>query len=119
MREQKNVYLNQTQRSEIDRLKKKLDEHEKRLKDAFARYKSLNVYKKHLLEHLEFLSGNLPFFEAFTVPPEDEGMKRVGRKGKEMDTFYILDVRKIPLLGSHFAPHFTSEPSSVDLSIES
>jgi len=114
MREQQNVYLTPNQRSEIERLKKKLDSYEKKLKDAFARYKYLNVHKQHLMDHLEFLSGDLPFFEAFTIPPEDKGMKLVGRRGKVMDPFYLLDVRKISLLPWHF----TSKSNSVDLSIE-
>lgn len=83
--------LNSTQWSEIDRLKIKLLAHEKRLNDVFGRYKSANIRKKLLMEYLEFSSEDLPFFDAFTLPPIENGEKRVGKKGKAMDEFYLLD----------------------------
>jgi superfamily I DNA and/or RNA helicase len=44
------------------------------------------------MEFLEFLSEDLPFFDAFTVPKDGEDdMTRVGKKGKAMSPFYLLD----------------------------
>jgi hypothetical protein len=47
---------------------------------------------KSVIEYLEFLPEGLPFYEAFTVPkPTEDGMTRVGRRGKAVDPFYLLD----------------------------
>lgn len=92
IREQANVRLNQTQWARIDKLKQRLQKHETRLQDAFKRFQTANVQKTHLMEYLEFLSDDLPFFDTFTVPRDGEdGMTRVGKKGKAMSPFYLLD----------------------------
>lgn len=92
IREQTSGKLDSTQWAQIDKIKQQLEKHETRLHDAFSRYRAANVQKTHLMEYLEFLSEDLPFFDAFTVPKDDEnGMTRVGKKGKAMDTFYLLD----------------------------
>ena len=86
------VKLDQTQRAWINKLKQRLQKHETRLQDAFKRFWVANVQKIHLMEFLEFLSEDLPFFDAFTVPKDGEdGMTRVGKKGKAMSPFYLLD----------------------------
>lgn len=92
IREQAGGKLDQTQWARIDKLKQRLQKHETRLKDAFKRFRAANVQKIQLMEFLEFLSEDLPFFDAFTVPKEQEdGMIRVGKKGKPMSPFYLLD----------------------------
>jgi SpoVK/Ycf46/Vps4 family AAA+-type ATPase len=92
LREQAVVKLDQTQWAQIDKLKQKLQKHETRLQDVFKRFRAANVQKIHLMEFLEFLSEDLPFFDAFTVPKDKEdGMTRVGKKGKAMSPFYLLD----------------------------
>lgn len=92
IREQAGVKLNATQWSRIDKLKQRLTKHETKLKDGFKRFRTANIQKIHLMEYLEFLSEDLPFFDAFTVPDDDEnGMTTVGKKGKKMSPFYLLD----------------------------
>lgn len=92
IREQAGVKLDQTQWAQIDKLKQRLQKHETRLQDAFKRFRAANVQKTHLMEFLEFLSEDLPFFDAFTVPKDKEdGMTRIGKKGKAMSPFYLLD----------------------------
>lgn len=92
IREQAGVRLDQTQWAQIDKIKQRLQNHETRLQDAFNRFRAANVQKIHLMEFLEFLSGDLPFFDALTVPKDGEdGMTRVGKKGKAMNPFYLLD----------------------------
>lgn len=92
IREQASVKLDPTQWSQIDKLKERLQKHETRLQDAFKRFRAANVQKIHLMEFLEFLSEDFPFFDAFTVPKiEEDGMTRVGKKGKAMSPFYLLD----------------------------
>lgn len=91
VREQTGVNLNATHWKEIDKLKQRLQVHETRLRDSFKRYHSANVQKRHLIEYLEFLGDELPFFDAFTIPTDKDGMTRVGKKGKALDPFYLLD----------------------------
>ena len=92
IREQAGAKLDATQWRQIDKLKQRLLKHERRLQDAFKRFLAANVQRSHLMEFLEFLSDDLPFFDAFTVPKEKEdGMTRVGKKGKAMSPFYLLD----------------------------
>ncbi|KUJ19424.1 uncharacterized protein LY89DRAFT_667379 [Mollisia scopiformis] len=84
--------LTPTQWAETDRLKLRLAQHEKRLREAFKTYESANITKKQIMEYLEFASEDLPFFEAFAVPDESEdNMTRVGKRGKKVDSFYLLD----------------------------
>jgi len=84
--------LRQAQWAEINRLKVKLAQHETRLKVAFQTYHSTNISKKQIIDFLEFVAEDLPFFETFTLPDEnEEGMKRVGPRGKKINQFYLLD----------------------------
>lgn len=92
IREQAGGKLDQTQWSRIDKIKERLEKHERRLQDAFDRFRATNLQRIHLMQFLEFCSEDLPFFDAFTVPTDGEdGMTRVGKKGKAMDPFYLLD----------------------------
>lgn len=92
IREQSGGRLDRTQWAQIDKIKAELEKHETRLHDAFHRFGTANVQKTHLMEYLEFASEDLPFFDAFTVPEHEENdMTRVGKKGKAMDAFYLLD----------------------------
>jgi len=61
------------------------------LQDAFTDYMAGAVSKRDLLEYLEFSSEDSMFYNAFLLPVEAAGMTRVGRKGKQMDEFYLLD----------------------------
>lgn len=92
IREQASVKLDQTPWAQIHKLKQRLQKHETRLQDAFKRFRTANAQKIHLMEFFEFLSEDLPFFDAFAVPRDGEdGMTRVGKKGKAMSPFYLLD----------------------------
>jgi hypothetical protein len=64
--------------------------HEERLQEVFGRFGSVNVQKQEIMMYLEFLSDD-SFFKAFTVPINDDGMTRVGKKGRAIDPFYLLD----------------------------
>lgn len=92
IREQASGGLDRTQWKQIDKIKDQLELHEARLHDAFSRFRAVNVQKTQLMEYLEFSSEDLPFFDTFTVPKgEENDMTRVGKKGKAMDAFYLLD----------------------------
>lgn len=92
VRDQPTGKLRQAQWAEITRLKLKLADHGDRLKDAFQTYHNANITKKQIMEFLEFVTEDLPFFETFTLPNDhEEGMTRVGARGKKVSQFYLLD----------------------------
>ena len=75
----------------IDDLKSETNLLEGRLRTAFDRYKATNVQRSDIMEYLEFLSDGPSFYEAFTIPKAQDGMTRVGKRGKSVDEFYLLD----------------------------
>lgn len=92
IREMVSAKAGQLRWAQIDKLKQSIYQRGNRLKDVFHRYQTANIQKKHLMEYLEFLSDGPPFYDAFTVPqPENDGMVRVGKVGKAMSPFYLLD----------------------------
>ena len=92
VREQASGKLDASQWSQINKLKEKLVLHEARLRDTFQRFLAVNLEKKQLMEFLEFFPEELPFFNAFTIPKQQEdGMTRVGKGGKAMAPDYLLD----------------------------
>lgn len=92
IREQVGGKLDQTQWAQIDKIKQKVAKNAARLEDVNKRFQTATLSKQHLMEFLEFLSDDLPFFDAFTVPKDEaNGMTRVGKKGKAVGQFYLLD----------------------------
>lgn len=92
LRNQPSSKLTRSQWDRINKLGDSLQQHRTRLESAFKRYHSLNISKEQIMDCLEFLPGDVPFFDAFQVPttPED-GMVQVGKKGKAVDKFYLLN----------------------------
>jgi hypothetical protein len=92
LRNQPGAKRTATQWSRIDKIKQRLQDHEKRLVDVLKRFQTANNQKARLMEHLEFLAEELPFFDAFTVTSaKDDGMTKVGKGGKKISPFYLLD----------------------------
>jgi hypothetical protein len=92
IREQTSVKIDQNQWSRIDKLKQRLQKQEAKLQDVFTRFRTANIQKKQLMEYLEFLSDDLLFFDAFSIPEDGkDGMTKVGKSGKKMSPFYLLD----------------------------
>ena len=60
------------------------------LRDAFAEYHAKAVSRSELMQYLEF-EENTSFYDAFVLPEETDGMTKVGRKGKNIDQYYLLD----------------------------
>lgn len=77
----------------IETLKSQMDAIIERMQDAFTNYISRNTQQAlaELMEYLEFSSDGPPFYEAFTVPRDHDGMVRVGKRGKAVDDFYLLN----------------------------
>lgn len=91
IREQTGTKLDRNQWKRIDKLKEKLVLHEIKLRDTFSRFRAANLQVSQLMDFLEFSSEELPFFDAFTVPKDKEdGMTRVGRRGKAMGPDYLI-----------------------------
>ena len=92
IRGQPSVNLDRNQWNQIFKLEAELILQEKRLEDTFQRFHAANLQNIHVMEFLEFSSEDLPFFDAFTVPKNaEDGMTRVGKKGKAMDPYYLLN----------------------------
>ena len=75
----------------IDELRSETNLLEGRLRTAFDRYKAASIQKSDIMEYLEFLSDGPPFYEAFSLPQALDGMTRVGKRGKSIDRFYLLN----------------------------
>ncbi|KAH7014058.1 P-loop containing nucleoside triphosphate hydrolase protein [Macrophomina phaseolina] len=75
----------------LDLLKKRLAEEESSLNEAFNSFQQAQFSKPEILEHLEFRSDGAPFYNAFEVTEESGNMGRVGRKGRAIDRFYLVD----------------------------
>lgn len=103
LRDQPSSKLNSSQWDRIHKLESSLQQHKLRLESAFKRYTSMNVSKQQILDYLEFLEGDLPFFDTFLVPvTSKDGMTKIGKKGRALDKFYLLNrwIRKMPDAGS-------------------
>lgn len=55
---------------------------------SFARFK---VDRQALMDYLEF-SEDSDFFDAFTVPDQEDGMQIATKKGKKITKYYLLDL---------------------------
>ncbi|OBZ78261.1 NFX1-type zinc finger-containing protein 1 [Grifola frondosa] len=77
---------------EIDALKNKSETLIHQLNSIFDEYKSSNVLYDDLLAHIEF--EDHAYFQAFYVPnpqSSDTGMLQVGKKGRAVDSRYLLN----------------------------
>lgn len=77
--------------SAIQRLKASTDHLSKRLSQSFERYMSTNVSMSDLMEYLEFLDDDINYFDAFTVPRSQDGSSIVGKRGKAINDYYLID----------------------------
>ena len=73
----------------IDELKDESSNLVNRLQAAFASYESSSVQYQDILEHLEF--DDPTYSEAFCVPHASDGMTRIGKKGRAVGPYYLLN----------------------------
>lgn len=59
------------------------------LERAFEMFIQSSVRNEDLLVHLQFEEED--FYNAFEVPSSDDGMMKVGKKGRAVDEYYLLD----------------------------
>ncbi|KAJ3834013.1 P-loop containing nucleoside triphosphate hydrolase protein [Lentinula raphanica] len=73
----------------ITQLKSDGEQRGQSLQSAFGSFINSSVGNADLLVHLEFEEPD--FFEAFTVPISEDGMAIVGKKGRAVNEFYLID----------------------------
>ena len=84
-----NYRITQTEFLAIDAIKKLRDQNCTQLQKTFDAYKSANVLNPQLMEHLEFEDPE--YSMAFTIPKAHDGRKLIGRNGKPIHDFYLLE----------------------------
>lgn len=76
----------------IDQLKMKANAASSTLEEEVIQHQARTVGRAELLEYLEFLSEKPMFYQALMpVDDDSDGMQKVGRGGKKIDRFYLLD----------------------------
>jgi len=73
----------------IDGIKGLREQHCAQLHKTFGVYNSASIQNPQLFEHLEFEDPE--YFAAFTIPKAHDGQKLIGRNGKPVHDFYLLD----------------------------
>lgn len=75
----------------IDALKQEADDKSEELREAFANYLPVHPSFRDIQDHLEFSDEDSRFFEAFIVPPENDGFRKIGKKGKKVTEDYLYE----------------------------
>ena len=75
----------------LNKYKQEMSDDANRLRDAFSGYEARAVSKPDLMAYLEFDLDCIIPPEAFVLPKENNGMTKVGKKGKQIDEYYLLD----------------------------
>ncbi|KAL9068301.1 MAG: hypothetical protein Q9157_006551 [Trypethelium eluteriae] len=73
----------------MDHFNEEAREIEKKLKAAVASFRDFKYTNHELLEHLEFEDS--AFYDAFVIPHEEDGMTRIGSRGRSVDQHYLLN----------------------------
>lgn len=73
----------------ITELKSDLKNFFSRLSTSFDAYNATNIHYGILMDHLEFEDPD--YFIAFSLPQATNGMTQVGKKGRKVDPFYLLN----------------------------
>ncbi|KAL8678753.1 MAG: hypothetical protein Q9186_004904 [Xanthomendoza sp. 1 TL-2023] len=85
------VKLSKAAWSAIQGLKASTNHLAVRLSRTFERFMRTSVSKADLMDYLEFLSDDIKYFEAFTVPRSEDGSRMIGRRGKSINSLYLID----------------------------
>jgi len=84
-----NYRITQLEFKSIDEIKILREQRCVELQKAFDVYRVADVQNPQLLEHLEFEDPE--YFAAFSIPKAHDGRKLIGRNGKPVHDFYLLD----------------------------
>ena len=88
-KQRSNYRMTQMEYKTIDEIKNLREQHCTQLQKTFNAYKAANIQNPQLLEYLEFEDSE--YFAAFTIPKAPDGSKLIGRKGKPIHDFYLLE----------------------------
>lgn len=75
----------------IDDLKADASVQSMELRDAFTSYQQAHPTFRDIQDHLEFSEEDSHFYEAFIVPTDKDGYKKIGKKGKSIAEDYLYD----------------------------
>lgn len=75
----------------INNLKTESDGLQSGLIDGFQAYNDFSIHLKDILEYLEFAEEDVHFYEALRTPEQEDGMTRVGRRGRSVGSDYLFD----------------------------
>jgi hypothetical protein len=90
LREQRSDFrLGKDSRREIDKCKTEANRLAGHLSTVFKSYLNIGIRNKDIMEHLEFDEPD--FYDAFSIPKSQDGATVVGKKGKAVNEFYLLD----------------------------
>ena len=84
-----NYRMTQRVYTAIDEIKKLREQQCTQLQKTFSAYKAAYVKHPQLLEYLEFEDPE--YFEAFAIPTAHDGRKLIGRNGKPVHDFYLIE----------------------------
>lgn len=76
-------------RKTIDAMKVRVSQLADSVDKSVAKFQAAKVAPSDLMDHLQFEDDG-DFFDAFTVPTNNDGMIQVGKKGKSVDRFYLI-----------------------------
>ena len=90
LRNQNTSYrMTQTEFMAVDEIKKLREQNCEQLQKTFNAYKSAYIQNPQLFEYLEFEDSE--YFAAFAVPKAHDGQRLIGRNGKPIHDFYLLE----------------------------
>jgi hypothetical protein len=75
----------------INRLSEEADDLHHSLTDEFIEFDRFSVQWRDLLEYLEFSEENSHFSEALKTPEQEDGMTRIGERGRAVGPSYLFD----------------------------
>ena len=73
----------------IDNCKAAAEIHIESLELAFEEYKMTAIHNAEIMGYIEF--DDYGFFQAFTLPTSTDGMTQVGKRGRAVDEYYLLN----------------------------
>ncbi|KAL8647529.1 MAG: hypothetical protein Q9210_005505, partial [Variospora velana] len=83
--------LSSVTRATIGQLKQLTDKLAVQFEHRFHHYMRNNVSRSDIMEYLEFAAGDVNYFDAFAVPQDDDGSTIVGKGGKKIGPWYLID----------------------------
>ena len=75
----------------LNKYSNKADDLSAQIQKKASAFRHLGFSKEGLLEHLQFSDSDSEFFYALSTPKSDDGMIRVGKRGKAIGSSYLID----------------------------